>query len=271
MRRNYSSYLDDFCTTYRLSGAQVARMVGMAEETIQAIRRGERKPQQATKDKLNRFILNYKKENQPMTPTTSQETQRTTVDPFEDFYDWSKGKIKKPTTKVITTQQFGSKSFEIYGDKDNPLFIAVEVAKMIEVQNTTDLLKRVDEDEKLTYVITRAGQKREVNMLTEFGLYEVLFQSRKPKAKEFKKVVKNVLKEIRLNGYYMNGELINKEHTQPVTPMQTDDLAYIKNKLNELQANANTLVEVHEGLQRVNNIILALVNPLKKQSNSKSV
>lgn len=75
MRRNYSSYLDNFCTTYRLSGAQVARMVGLAEETIQAIRRGERKPQQATKDKLNRFILNYKKENKPMTPITSQETK----------------------------------------------------------------------------------------------------------------------------------------------------------------------------------------------------
>ncbi|MDG3285498.1 Rha family transcriptional regulator [Streptococcus suis] len=75
MRRNYSSYLDNFCNTYGLSGAQVARMVGMAEETIQAIRRGERKPQQATKDKLNRFILSYKKENKPMTPITSQETQ----------------------------------------------------------------------------------------------------------------------------------------------------------------------------------------------------
>ncbi len=75
MRRNYSNYLNDFCNTYGLSGAQVARMIGMAEETIQGIRRGERKPQQATKDKLNRFILNYKKENQPMTPITSQETQ----------------------------------------------------------------------------------------------------------------------------------------------------------------------------------------------------
>ncbi|HFR3884889.1 TPA: Rha family transcriptional regulator, partial [Streptococcus suis] len=75
MRRNYSKHLNDFCNTYGLSGAQVARMVGMTEETIQAIRRGERKPQQATKDKLNRFILNYKKENQPMTPITSQETK----------------------------------------------------------------------------------------------------------------------------------------------------------------------------------------------------
>lgn len=40
-------------------------------------------------------------------------------------------------------------------------------------------------------------------MLTENGLYEVLMQSRKPIAKEFKKGVKAILKEIRTNGGYM--------------------------------------------------------------------
>ena len=89
--------------------------------------------------------------------------------------------------EVVTTQRFGSKYFDVYGDIQNPLFVAVEIAEMIEIQNTTDLLKRVDDDEKLTYVISRAGQKREMNMLTEFGVYEVLSQSRKPLAKEFKK------------------------------------------------------------------------------------
>lgn len=107
--------------------------------------------------------------------------------------------------EVVTTQRFGSKYFDVYGDIQNPLFVAVEVAEMIEIQNTTDLLKRVDDDEKLTYVISRAGQKREMNMLTGFGVYEVLSQSRKPLAKEFKKVVKHILKEIRLKGYYMAG------------------------------------------------------------------
>ncbi|ALA29876.1 hypothetical protein AA105_11300 [Streptococcus suis] len=157
-------------------------------------------------------------------------------------------KKKKPTTEVIATQQFGNKSFEIYGNKDNPLFIAVEVAEMIEVQNTTDLLKRIDEDEKLTYVISRAGQKREVNMLTEFGLYEVLFQSRKPKAKEFKKVVKNILKEIRVNGYYMQGELIQDQPTQSAIELNSD-MAYIKNRLAELQS-MTTMADIKIGLAK---------------------
>ena len=40
-------------------------------------------------------------------------------------------------------------------------------------------------------------------MLTENGLYEVLMQSRKPIAKQFKKGVKTILKEIRQTGGYL--------------------------------------------------------------------
>lgn len=48
-----------------------------------------------------------------------------------------------------------------------------------------------------------SGQNREVWMLTENGLYEILMQSRKPIAKEFKKGVKKILHEIRTVGGYM--------------------------------------------------------------------
>ena len=48
--------------------------------------------------------------------------------------------------------------------------------------------------------------------LTEDGLYEVLMVSKMPKAKQFKKEVKKVLKEIRLTGGYI-----------PVTDSMTDE------------------------------------------------
>lgn len=47
----------------------------------------------------------------------------------------------------------------------------------------------VDEDEKLIYTIYTSGQKREVWFLTKDGIYEVLMQSRKPIAKQWKKEV----------------------------------------------------------------------------------
>ncbi|HFU4222067.1 TPA: BRO family protein [Streptococcus suis] len=238
MRRNYSKVIDELRSDHGLNLVAIGQRIGTDPRTVGKWAQGKHQPSKDSRKKINNL---YREVKQNM-------TTQNTINPFEEHYDWSNGKIKKQTTEVITTQQFGDRSFEIYGNKDNPLFIAVEVAEMIEVQNTTDLLKRIDEDEKLTYVISRAGQKREVNMLTEFGLYEVLFQSRKPKAKEFKKVVKNILKEIRTQGYYMQGELIQDQPTQPVIE-QHSDMAYIKSRLAELQ-NLNDMADIKQGLAK---------------------
>ena len=63
------------------------------------------------------------------------------------------------------------------------------------------MLENIDEEEKLNGVIFHAGQKREMTFLTEDGLYEVLMQSRKPIARKFKKKVKKLLKDLRLNKF----------------------------------------------------------------------
>lgn len=90
----------------------------------------------------------------------------------------------------------------MYGTFDDPLFLAKDVAEWIEHSNPTEMVRGVDEDEKLNSVILSAGQRRATTMLTEDGLYEVLMQSRKPIAKSFKKEVKKILKEIRKTGKY---------------------------------------------------------------------
>lgn len=99
--------------------------------------------------------------------------------------------------KVIEQREILGFDFKIYGDFENPLFLAKDVAKWIEHSNVTEMVKNVDNDEKLNSIVFSAGQKREMTFLTEDGLYEVLFQSRKPIAKEFKKEVKEILKDLR--------------------------------------------------------------------------
>ena len=111
--------------------------------------------------------------------------------------------------KLIEQRKVLGKEFRIYGDFENPLFVAVDVAEWIEHSNTTEMLKGIDDDEKLTSIILRAGQRRMVAMLTEDGLYEVLMQSRKPIAKEFKREVKQILKTIRKHGLYAKEELLD--------------------------------------------------------------
>jgi putative antirepressor len=112
----------------------------------------------------------------------------------------------KTELRIIDERQVLNKEFRIYGDFENPLFLAKDVAEWIEHSNPTEMLKTVDEDEKVKIRPKKSlgllTNNNEYNFLTENGLYEVLFQSRKPIAKEFKKQVKGILKEIRKTGEY---------------------------------------------------------------------
>ena len=100
--------------------------------------------------------------------------------------------------EVINKQDVLGKEFKIYGDFDNPLFLAKNVAEYIEYEGRTgQLLSTIDESEKLMHTIYASGQNREMWFLTEDGLYEVLMQSRKPIAKQFKAEVKKILKSLR--------------------------------------------------------------------------
>ena len=105
--------------------------------------------------------------------------------------------------QIINQQEVLGKDFKIYGTKDNPLFLAKDVAKWIEHSKPSMMLNSIDEEEKLKETLFTSGQNREMWFLTEDGLYEVLMQSRKPIAKQFKKEVKKILKQIRQTGGYI--------------------------------------------------------------------
>lgn len=92
----------------------------------------------------------------------------------------------------------------MYGTAENPLFRAKEVADIIDHPNVTVMMNMVDDDEKGVKQLLTPGGVQNVTMLTEDGLYEVLMQSRKPIAKQFKKGVKKLLHEVRTTGGYIS-------------------------------------------------------------------
>ena len=111
---------------------------------------------------------------------------------------------------IIDEREVLGFDFKVYGDVDNPLFLAKDVANWIEHNKPSEMILNVDDDEKLKAIISHSGQSREMWSLTEDGLYEVLMQSRKPIAKEFKKKVKEILKELRKG----NQVLVNTGNNQ---------------------------------------------------------
>lgn len=104
--------------------------------------------------------------------------------------------------KVINKSMLLGKEIDVYGSVDEPLFLAKDVAEWIGHSDVSMMVKNVEEDEKVTNNVCTLGGSQNAWFLTEDGLYEVLMQSRKPIAKQFKKGVKEILKTIRKTGSY---------------------------------------------------------------------
>ena len=106
--------------------------------------------------------------------------------------------------QVLKQTELCGRQFTVYGTVEEPLFRAKDVAEVINHNNISHMLSLVDDDEKGVTQFVTPGGNQQVWMLTEGGLYEVLMQSRKPIAKQFKKGVKQILHEVRTTGGYIS-------------------------------------------------------------------
>lgn len=110
---------------------------------------------------------------------------------------------------IVNEQVVLGKEFKVYGDFENPLFLAKDVARWIEHSDVSTMLRKIDEEEKVANIVCTLGGNQKSWFLTEDGLYEVLMQSRKPIAKQFKKEVKKILKDLRMGKSQIVGNDIN--------------------------------------------------------------
>lgn len=103
--------------------------------------------------------------------------------------------------KIINKSTFLDKEIDVWGSAEQPLFRAKDVSDWLNLKNTPEIIKRIDAEERHKFNLGRNGG--DTWFLTEDGLYELLMQSRKPIAKQFKKGVKKILHEIRTKGGYI--------------------------------------------------------------------
>lgn len=111
------------------------------------------------------------------------------------------------TVAVLKTITIDEHKLDMYGTKEDPFFLAVDVARVIDysVGHTSHMLNTVDPNEKILLSTrnnsaTARGSASKKWFLTEYGLYEVLMQSRKPIARKFKSSVKDILHNLRMKG-----------------------------------------------------------------------
>lgn len=93
---------------------------------------------------------------------------------------------------------------------NEPWFVAKDVCNALDITNSRDAIKKMlDDDERgVANFYTPAGNyqgggEQQLNIINESGMYNLIFRSRKPEAKAFRKWVTNVvLPSIRRTGTY---------------------------------------------------------------------
>lgn len=88
-----------------------------------------------------------------------------------------------------------------------PWFVLKDVCEVLGLTDTGRTAERLDADELTRTTLVSGGQNREMYIINESGLYNVILRSDKPEAKPFRKwVTSEVLPSIRKTGGYIAGQ-----------------------------------------------------------------
>lgn len=104
----------------------------------------------------------------------------------------------------------------ITDDQGEPWFILKDVCEVLDVTNVGNVVKRLDKADIHRTDVRSGGQNRNMALVNESGLYDVILDSRKPQAREFRRwVTSEVLPSIRKRGGYLTPEAAEKALTDP--------------------------------------------------------
>ena len=122
--------------------------------------------------------------------------------------------------QIFNNDTFGQ--LEVVVLEDKPMFIAKQIATILNYSATGALNKIIDEEDKFKHTIQNGINYVNQSLITEAGLYQAIFGSTKPEAKQFKRwVTSEVLPSIRKTGKF---EIIKKSTLEVAASMTADQL-----------------------------------------------
>ena len=106
-------------------------------------------------------------------------------------------------TSILQWKEDASIRMKMIDDK--PWFVAKDVCEILGLIKYRDALSHVDdEDKRVSIVVDTLGGPQSMTAVNESGFYALIFQSRKPQAKAFRKwVTSEVLPSLWKYGYYV--------------------------------------------------------------------
>ena len=145
--------------------------------------------------------------------------------------------------QTFSNSVFGE--IRIVVEKENPLFVASDVAISLGYSNPRDAVNRhVDSEDRADVVIHDGSQKRLMTAINESGVYSLIFGSKLDSAKQFKKwVTSEVLPSIRKHGAYATDQVIEKVMNDPDFGIQLLKTLKDERQLRQLAESKASLLE----------------------------
>lgn len=116
--------------------------------------------------------------------------------------------------QIFNNPSFGN--VRVAGTEENPLFCLADVCKALGL-SAKGVNQRLGDEVISNYPIADSlGRTQQALFVNEDGLYDVILDSRKPEAKQFRKwITSEVLPTIRKHGAYMTDNIIEKTLSDP--------------------------------------------------------
>ena len=140
----------------------------------------------------------------------------------------------------------GEERIEVYGTLEKPLFLVKNIAKVFNIVSINSHVIDYDETEKIHDTIKTNGGIQKCSFLTEKGFYKFIINSRKEKSDKLKNWIFTILCQLRLNGVYKLGDLI--ENDESTTGSNSDSENTKKpekkvKKINKIQIEENKSID----------------------------
>ena len=139
--------------------------------------------------------------------------------------------------------------------KDEWWAVAKDVAKALGYRMASDVTRFIDEDEKDTHIVRTPGGNQKMTIISETGIYDAIWNSRKPEAKSFKKWVKQTIKALRqasgLEGFQVF-RMLDKDHQKEMMRKLRESLNQPE-RVDYIKANtiANKVVSTKYGYPKM--------------------
>lgn len=180
----------------------------------------------------------------------------------------SKSEIKRNNNdKNLKLFSFNSEEIRVVDENGEPWFVAKDICDILGLTNITMAVNGLDDEDKKNITIHyKSRGNPTLTVINEPGLYQLIFNSRKDKARQFKKwVINQVLPQIRQTGKFT----LDKDKAPDIVNSLFSEIESIKNELNEKLDKINNIISIDEYIPRrevpekiEHNVMIGTVNQL---------